>query len=588
MLVNKKPNTQHDYTPKQIEEIIRCTKDPVYFIRNYVKVQHPTRGSIPFDLYDYQEDLIHCYIDHRLVISMLSRQCGKTASAAAFLLWWTVFKKDQRVLVASKDHDGAKDIMSRLWYAYQELPHWLIPGCTTDQVHSKAFENGSSIFATATTATSGRGKSNSLVYLDEFAFVRPSIANEFWTAVWPTLSTGGKCIITSTPNTDEDKFAQIWFNAIMDPRSDEWKDAFAERQKIAGSYMDEPEEDWSIEYENEETEINYSFVEDPDFYDEDEEELGFYGFHTHWTRIPDGVGGYRGEAFKRQTIKAGLSHEEFLREFECGFVSGDATLVSAMKLATMKSVVRKPKFIDKWGMRWYEMIKPNQIYGVVLDPSEGVGSDDACIQVWEIPQLKQVAEWNNNHADQLEQTKMLRRTLKRIYMMQMNNPDHSTGCQTYYSVERNGLGIGILNAIEYEDESTFPGFLVDSTMTSVNVRGDGRSNGQPNKWRGLLTNVSSKKRYCIELKNLIERNLFIPRSKHLVSQLKTFIKSGGSYAAKEGSKDDIVMSCVLMSMLIDEVRLHEPDLDDLIRPDMDDYDPDDFDHPDNLPMLPIL
>ena len=125
-------------------------------------------------------------------------------------------------------------------------------------------------------------------------------------------------------------------------------------------------------------------------------------------------------------------------------------------------------------------------------------------------------------------------------------------------------------------------------MTSVNVRGDGRSNGQPNKWRGLLTNVSSKKRYCIELKNLIERNLFIPRSKHLVSQLKTFIKSGGSYAAKEGSKDDIVMSCVLMSMLIDEVRLHEPDLDDLIRPDMDDYDPDDFDHPDNLPMLPIL
>lgn len=551
-------------------------------------IQNPVLGAMKFDLYDYQESLLGVYEHNRLSIAMLSRQCGKTQTAAAFLLWWAIFKDDQRILIASKDADGATDIMERLWYAYEELPWWIKPGTEIDQVTRKKFDNGSSIFATATTATSGRGKANSLIYLDEFAFVRPGIADKFWTSIYPTIATGGKCIITSTPSSDEDKFAKIWFNCKMDASSDTWVDVYAARQKAASSYDDEIEEEWKIEYEGDESRLLYESKEDEDLFEEDTELEGFTGFHAHWTKIPDGLGGFRGQKFKNQVIRAGLSEAEWLSEFECSFVSGDSTLIAATKLATLKSVVRKPRFIDKWGMRWYTEIKPNQIYGVVMDPSEGVGADDSCIQVWEIPEMKQVAEWNNNFSDQVEQTKMLRRTLKRIYMIQMNDPEHITGCQTYYSVERNGLGIGILNAIEYENESTFPGYLIDSTMTSVNARGSGMSTSQPNKWRGLLTNVTSKRRYSVELKNLIERNLFIPRSKHLASQLKTFVKTGASYAAKEGAKDDIVMSCVLMAMLIDEVRYHEPDLDDLIRPDMDDYDVDDFDHPDNMPMLPML
>ena len=580
---------KQNYEQWHIREILKCKQDAIYFSRNYVMIQNPVLGAMKFDLYDYQESLMDVYQNSRLSIAMLSRQCGKTQTAAAFLLWWAIFKDDQRILIASKDAEGATDIMERLWYGYEELPWWIKPGAETNIVTRKKFDNGSSIFATATTATSGRGKANSLIYLDEFAFVRPGIADKFWTSIYPTIATGGKCIITSTPNSDEDKFAQIWFNSKMDSTSDTWVDVFAARQKVAGSYNDEgEEEDWSIEYESDESKLLFESAEDEDLFEDDAELEGFTGFHAHWTRIPDGMGGFRGQKFKNQVIRAGLSEEEWLSEFECAFVSGDSTLIAATKLATLKSLIRKPRFIDKWGMRWYVEIRPNQIYGVVMDPSEGVGADDSCIQVWEIPQMRQVAEWNNNFADQVEQTKMLRRTLKRIYMIQMNDTEHTTGCQTYYSVERNGLGIGILNAIEYEDESTFPGFLVDSTMTSVNARGSGMSTTQPNKWRGLLTNVTSKRRYCIEFKNLVERNLFIPRSKHLASQMKTFIKHGSSFAAKEGTKDDIVMSCVLMAMLVDEVRYHEPDLDDLIRPDMEDYDPDDFDHPDNMAMLPVL
>lgn len=575
-----------EFSPKQIEEILRCSEDPIYFIREYVYIQHPTRGAVKFDLFDYQENLLECYDENRLVVALLSRQCGKTATAAAYLLWYAIFKDDQQILIASKDHDGAKDIMSRLWYAYEELPWWLKPGCKVNQVHTKEFDNGSKLIATATTATSGRGKSNSLIYLDEFAFVRPGIANEFWTAIYPTIATGGKCIITSTPNTDEDKFASIWFNSERYHKSDIWRDVFADRQML--DIPDEDNMDYEIEYETEDSRMLYASKEEELDLGDDDTLEGFTGFHAHWSRIPDGRGGFRDEKFKRQVLAAGLTEEEWLREYECAFVSGDSTLISAAKMATFRQTVRKPQFIDKWGMRWYEHILPNQIYGVVLDPSEGVAADDACIQVWQIPQMKQVAEWNNNMADQVEQTKMLRRTLKRIFMIQMNDPEHEGGCQTYYSVERNGLGIGILNAIEYEDEMTFPGFLLDSTMTSINVRGGGMETKVANRWRGLLTSVSSKKRYAVEFKNLVERNLFIVRSKHLASQLKTFVKSGQSYAAKEGSKDDIVMSCVLMCHLVDEIRYHEPDLDDLIRPDMDDYDPDDFDHPDNMAMPPML
>ena len=577
------------FEPWQINEILKCQNDAIYFSRNYVMIQNPVLGAMKFDLYDYQESLIDVYQENRLTIAMLSRQCGKTQTAAAFLLWWAIFKKDQRILIASKDAEGATDIMERLWYAYEELPWWLKPGAETNIVTRKKFDNGSSIFASATTATSGRGKANSLIYLDEFAFVRPGIADKFWTSIYPTIATGGKCIITSTPNSDEDKFAKIWFNAKMAATSDPWVDVYALRQKDAGSIDEiEDDEEWNILYENDEARLDFESKEDEDLFEGEEELEGFAGFHAHWTKIPDGKGGLRGQKFKNQIIRAGLSEAEWLSEFECAFVSGDSTLIAATKLAGLKSVVKKPRFIDKWGMRWYCEINPNQIYGVVLDPSEGVGADDACLQVWEIPQMRQVAEWNNNWADQVEQTKMLRRTLKRIYMIQMNDTEHTTGCQTYYSVERNGLGIGILNSIDYENEQTFPGYLIDSTMTSVNARGDGMNSGSPNKWRGLLTNVTSKRRYSVELKNLIERNLFIPRSKHLASQLKTFVRSGASYAAKEGAKDDIVMSCVLMAMLIDEVRFHEPDLDDLIRPDMDDYDADDFDHPDNMAMLPML
>jgi len=201
------------YTPKQIQEIKRCMQDPLYFMEKYMWIQHPTKGKIPFIAYECQKKLIDCYWKNNSSIALLPRQSGKTTCAGGFLLWYTMFNDDVTVLIAANKFRAATEIMDRIKFAYEELPNWLRAGSATYNVQDIKFDNGSRIKATTTTPDSGRGMSISLLYLDEFAFVKPRIAEEFWTAMSPTLATGGKCIITSTPNSDEDKFAEIWFGA---------------------------------------------------------------------------------------------------------------------------------------------------------------------------------------------------------------------------------------------------------------------------------------------------------------------------------------------------------------------------------------
>ncbi len=571
---------EQSYTPEQLSELIICEEDPIHFIKNYVFIQHPTRGRVKFELWPFQENLINVYYGNERVIAMLSRQCGKTTTAAAYILWWSIFKTDQDVLVLSKDLDGAKEVMGRFWYAYEELPWWIKPGVKTNQVHTKIFDNNSRVRCLATTATSGRGKSPSLLYLDEFAFVRPGIAQEFWTAVYPSLSQGGRCIMTSTPNTDEDKFATIWFSANMSDLSDPWEDKMVSTRLPKG---EEEEDEYETLWEDPMLAEKMGMAKIDDDEEDDDDKLGFVAYHAHWTSVPG-----RDERWKRKTMSEGITLDEWLREFECSFVSGDSTLISPMVLAGLRKFVKPPRFVDRWGCKWFEEIQPNMAYTVVLDPSEGIDLDDACIQVWEVPRLVQVAEWNSNQVDQIEQTKMLRRILKRIYMVQQNDPEHDGDVNIYYSVERNGLGIGILNAIELLDDSSFPGWLIDSTQTSINIRGSGGGNEAINRFRGLITSMSSKKRYATEFKSLVERGLFLPRSSDLISQMKTFVKKGQSWAAKEGCKDDIVMGAILMCHLVEEVRFHEPDLDERVGVDLTGYHDDDPLNPDNMPFLPIV
>jgi hypothetical protein len=126
-----------------------------------------------------------------------------------------MFEPDTTILIAANKYVQALEIMDRIKFAYENLEqyNWLRAGVVEYNKGTISFDNGSKIISRATAKDSGRGLSISLLYVDEFAFVQPNKAEEFWSAISPTLATGGSCIVTSTPNNDEDEFAKIWFAA---------------------------------------------------------------------------------------------------------------------------------------------------------------------------------------------------------------------------------------------------------------------------------------------------------------------------------------------------------------------------------------
>jgi hypothetical protein len=212
----KTAHVTQKWTEQDILDIGACMDSvtgPHYFLDNFFYIQHPVKGKLRYEAFDYQRRLIDSYHQHRFNVNLLPRQTGKTTTAAGYLLWYAMFVPDSTILVAAHKYTGAQEIMNRVRYAYELCPDHIRCGVTSYNKQSIEFDNGSRIVAQTTTETTGRGMSLSMLYADEFAFVEPNIASEFWTSISPTLATGGKAIITSTPNSDEDQFAQIWHEA---------------------------------------------------------------------------------------------------------------------------------------------------------------------------------------------------------------------------------------------------------------------------------------------------------------------------------------------------------------------------------------
>jgi len=413
----KRAYTKVSYTKEQIDELRACMdpiSGPEYFIKNFMYIQHPMKGRQQLQLYDFQVDLIHNYHKYRRSVNMVSRQMGKTTVAAGYLLWYAMFVEDSTILIASNKYDGAQEIMYRVRYAYESVPDHIRAGVKVYNKRSMDFDNGSRIVATATTENTGRGMSLSLVYLDEFAFVEPNIAKEFWTSLSPTLSTGGKCIITSTPNTDEDQFAEIWWGANK-----------------------------QVDAHGNETELGVN---------------GFRPYISTWESHPD-----RDQAWADAEL-ASLGEDRFLREHKCEFITFEETLINPVKLSQLQSI--QP--IRKTGqVRWYTPIRSDLTYVVSLDPAMGTGGDNAAIQVIELPTLVQVAEWSNNKAPVEEQIRTLMNILEEL---------HSNGKpEIYWSVESNTLGEAALVVIRDTGEENFPGTMLHDPKNRLQGRSGRRA-----------------------------------------------------------------------------------------------------------------
>ena len=495
----KAPHTRQVYTQQQIDEFRQCADPvtgPIYFLDNFFYIQHPTRGRMLYHPFDYQRRLIDTYHQYRFSISMMPRQTGKSTSAAGYLLWYAMFVPDSTILVAAHKYTGSQEIMQRIRYAYESVPDHIRAGAVDYNKGSLTFDNGSRIVSATTTENTGRGMSISLLYADEFAFVRPTIATEFWTSISPTLATGGKAIITSTPNSDEDQFALLW--------------------KGANRCEDE--------YGNP-TDVGMN---------------GFRAYRSFWNEHPD-----RDEAWAQQQ-RAALGTDRFRREMDCEFIINDETLIAPAKLIDLQG--REPEY--KTGeVRWYKRPQRDRIYCVGLDPSLGTGGDPAAIQVFEANSTEQVAEWRHNRTDIPTQVRILSNIIQHIYDITQDDKN------IYYTVENNSIGEAALISIAEYGEENIRGYFLSEP---------GGSSGRRFR-KGFNTTHKPKLAACAKLKHLVESNRMRVHSRSLVSEFKTFVASGTSYAAKQGETDDLVMATLLVVRMLQILQSYHSDLDTHMR-----------------------
>ena len=481
----KRANEQHEYTYEQVQELERCMNDSVYFIKNYCLIQHAVRGTVPFKLYDYQEEMLRIFQNNRQSIILSARQTGKSQTSAAYLLWFALFHSEKTVLIASNKNDNAMEMIFRIRFMYERLPHWLKAGLADDgwNKHSIGFDNGSRIISQATSENTGRGLAISLLFLDEFAFVRDSVQTEFWTSIAPTLATGGSCIITSTPNGDTNIFAQVW----------------------RGANNPSPQ--------NPEIGIN-----------------GFKAMEVLWDRPPG-----RDENFKKvETAKIG--ELRWMQEYECKFLSSDPLLIDTVIISNLTGEIDKIKPVGTNGeIVFYKYPQSGATYLIGMDCATGSGSDFTTLVAYEFPSMEQVAEWRSNTTSSVSSYHVLKKLL-RIY--------ERAEAMVYFTVENNGVGEAIIALYEADENPPDVAEFVSET-------------GQ--KRRGMTTTGKSKMKACLQFKEMLERNNIHLRSKVLLHEIKNFVRKGGSYNAKVGSTDDLIMATVNAIRILEEISSYDQD-----------------------------
>lgn len=322
------------YTKEQLEEYYKCAQDVNYFIDNYVKIVTTDHGLVSFKMYDFQKKMIQSFIDHRFTIAKIGRQFGKSTVTTSYILWQVLFHPQQHVAILANRSATAREILKKIQDSYENVPLWMQQGIKAWNKGSIELENGSRIVAESTSADSVRGKSFTLLYLDEFAIVPNTIAEEFMTAVYPTISSGtkSKIIITSTP-----KGMNLFYKL--------WTDAVAKKNL-------------------------YNPIE------------------VHWSDIPG-----RDNAWMEDQIKQ-IGQERFDQEFRTEFKGSSNTLISTAKLSALPW---SDPFFEKDGFCVFNDPEPGHSYCMTVDTAKGQNLDYSAFSVFDVSEIpyKQVARYAN-------------------------------------------------------------------------------------------------------------------------------------------------------------------------------------------------
>ena len=324
-----------EWTEETLQEYVKCKDDPLYFVENYVRIIHVDKGLVPFEMYDYQKDMIQKFNDNRFVICKMPRQTGKSTTIIAFLLHYLLFNESVNIAMLANKGATARELLSRLQLAYEHLPKWLQQGVVIWNKGNIEVENGSIVVAAATSSSAVLGSSFNIIFLDEFAHVPQNIAESFFTSVYPTISSGEstKVLIVSTP-LGLNMFYKMWVEA-EEGRSD------------------------------------------------------YVPIEVHWSEMPG-----RDGKWKEETVR-NTSEVQFTQEFECEFVGSTYTLIAPSKLRTM---VFKNPIHESNNLTVYEHPIKNHTYALVADTAQGKGVDYSAFSVFDVSEMpyKQVAVYRDN------------------------------------------------------------------------------------------------------------------------------------------------------------------------------------------------
>ncbi len=331
----KKANIKVEWTKEEVEEYQKCMQDPQHFIENHVRIISLDEGLIPFNMYPFQKEMIGTFHKNRFTICKLPRQSGKSTTIIAYLLYFVLFNDNVNVAILANKAATARDLLGRLQLAYEHLPSWLQQGVMSWNKGSLELENGSKILASSTSASAVRGGSYNIIFLDEFAYVPSNVAEQFFSSVYPTISSGKttKVMIVSTPH-GMNMFYKLWNDA--------------ENQR--NSYIP---------------------------------------IEVHWTEVPG-----RDDKWKQETI-ANTSEQQFNTEFECQFLGSVNTLINASKLRilTYKDAVKQNA-----GLTLYENPIEKHTYMITADVARGTKNDNSAFAVFDISEVpyRLVAQYKDN------------------------------------------------------------------------------------------------------------------------------------------------------------------------------------------------
>ena len=317
-----------------VKEIVKCGKDPIYFIDNYCKISHPTQGQIPFKTWDFQKDLLNKFNDFRNNVILKSRQMGISTITAAYVSWLMLFYRDKNILVIATKFSTASNLVKKVKAMIKTLPPWFDQLATIDIDNRSSFvlNNGSEIKASSTSADAGRSEALSLLVIDEAAHIENF--DELWTALQPTMAAGGRCIALSSPNG-----VGNWFHKV--------------------------------------------------FTAADQGENDFHPTTLHWTLHPE-----RDREWFEETTR-NLSRRKVAQEYECNFNASGETVIHSQDLNRLHKLYCEPKYktgFDRNLWIWKEYEKEKK-YFLVGDTARGDGKDYSVFHILEIESMEQVAEY---------------------------------------------------------------------------------------------------------------------------------------------------------------------------------------------------